>query len=160
MNEQQTEQAIIDAGKTAPRVTPADLDAEIAAGSVYYFTALEGVIGNQLLNNPTGQGHVGGIENGETLGLITICCIVLANGFKVIGTSAPVSASNFRAEIGRAAAFNKARNELWPLLGFRLADRLHEEAKFRKIFTGRIVHMGSPPRDVQLDDDGLDGPNR
>lgn len=123
------DQKIQAAGANAPRVTPEDLDREIAAGSVHYFTALDGVLGHEYCTVPVEDEGKFVIEpaQAETLGIITICCIVLANNFKVIGTTAPVSASNFRAEIGREAAFNNARNQLWPLLGFRLADKLHAE---------------------------------
>lgn len=128
MNEQQTEAAITAAGKTAPRVTPADLDAEIAAGSVHYFTALNGASAavNELSNDGKWQSALAALDAvTETLSIITICVIVLANGFKLIGYSAPVSSANFDAKIGQDIAFRNAREQLWPLLGFRLADKQH-----------------------------------
>ena len=107
----------IDATATAPRVTPADLEAEIA--SEHYFTAADGAAQAQ-----------GKVDNGwpkvpETLHLLTFCVLVLKNGIKVVGDSACVSKKNFNAEIGRKLAREKAIDQLWPLLGFRLADRLH-----------------------------------
>lgn len=103
-------------GLTAPRVTPADIDANIA--HAYYFTAHEGVMGN------TG-GADGGIAQ---LHLLTFCVLVLKNGFTVTGESACASPENFDAEVGCKIARANAVNKVWPLLGFRLRDQLHASA--------------------------------
>lgn len=58
-------------------------------------------------------------ENG-----ITHYC--LGNGFAITGESACVSQENFDAEIGRKIARANAIEKIWPLLGFRLADRLNQ----------------------------------
>lgn len=58
-------------------------------------------------------------------GRTTICQLTLYNGFSVIGKSACVSAANFDAEMGRQIARTNAVNELWQLLGFRLAEELY-----------------------------------
>jgi hypothetical protein len=55
---------------------------------------------------------------------LTFCVLVLRNGIMVTGQSACVSAANFDAEIGRKIARKNAVEQLWPLLGFRLADKL------------------------------------
>lgn len=55
---------------------------------------------------------------------LTICILVLRNGITVVGTSACVSPENFDAEIGKKIARKNAVEQLWPLLGFRLADKL------------------------------------
>ena len=57
--------------------------------------------------------------------LLTFCVLVLRNGFTVTGESACASPENFNAEIGRRIARENAINKVWPLLGFRLRDRLH-----------------------------------
>lgn len=44
--------------------------------------------------------------------------------FTVTGESACASPENFNAEIGRKIARQKAIDKIWPLLGFRLRDRL------------------------------------
>lgn len=111
------EQEIKAKGLTAPRVTPADIEAEIA--SEHYFTALDGVDGH----------YRGGMEaqacaNARELGLLTFCVLVLKNGFTVTGESACASPENFDAEIGKKIARQNAVNKVWPLLGFRLRDRL------------------------------------
>lgn len=46
------------------------------------------------------------------------------NGFTVTGESACASPENFNAEIGRKIARQNAVDKLWPLLGFRLRDKL------------------------------------
>ena len=55
---------------------------------------------------------------------VTICGLHLINGFVVIGKSAPVSAENFDAEIGRQLAFKDAFGQIWALEGYRLATDL------------------------------------
>jgi hypothetical protein len=49
----------------------------------------------------------------------------MRNGFTVIGKSAPASAANFNAELGKKLAYEDAIRQLWPLMGFSLRDRLH-----------------------------------
>jgi hypothetical protein len=50
--------------------------------------------------------------------------LVLKNGFTVIGKSAPASAANFNAELGKKLAYEDAIRQVWPLMGFSLRDRL------------------------------------
>jgi len=57
---------------------------------------------------------------------VTVCCVTLSNGFKVVGYSAAVSDENFDAEIGRVVALGKVKDNLWELLGFRLKQALFE----------------------------------
>ena len=60
-------------------------------------------------------------------GLLTICVLLLKNGFTVTGESACAFPANFNNEIGRKVARDKAIEKVWPLLGFMLRDQLHEE---------------------------------
>lgn len=111
------EQEIQAKGLTAPRVTPADIEAQISGE--FYFTAADGVKG--------ASGHVVSSHRaGSALGLLTFCVLTLKNGFTVTGESACASPENFDAELGRKIARTNATNKLWPLLGFRLRDRLAE----------------------------------
>lgn len=106
----------------APKVTPADLEAEIS--SEHYFTARQGVLGelasDGVLPTPYEIQHLP-----QSLSLLTFCVLVLRNGFTMVGKSACVSPENFDAEIGKRIARENAIEQLWPLLGFRLADKLH-----------------------------------
>lgn len=114
------------AGKIAPRVTPADIDALIA--SEHYFTAAEGVLGAYAERG--GVHPVGGTPSQEThntLSLLTFCVLVLRNGFTVTGESACASPENFDEQIGRDLARANARNKIWPLAGYALKERLHQE---------------------------------
>lgn len=121
MSEQQTEQEIQVKGKTAPRVTPAQIDEKIV--SEYYFTAGQGV-----------DGEIRSRENApsysyeKSLDLLTFCVLVLENGFTVTGESACASPGNFDAEIGKKIAKENARAKIWPLLGFLLRQKLHDES--------------------------------
>lgn len=110
-------------GLTAPRVTPADVEAEIV--SEHYFTAREGRLG--ALATECYSGRERPLENDADLvplGLLTFCVLVLRNGFTVTGESACASPANFDAEIGRKIARANAIEQVWKLLGFRLRDKL------------------------------------
>ena len=100
----------------APRVTPSDIEANIA--SEHYFTAADGA-----RMSPDGNWPIHKLSTGS-LGLLTFCVLVLRNGFTVYGASACASPENFNAEIGRRIARENAEREIWPLLGFRLRDEL------------------------------------
>lgn len=102
-------------GLTAPRVTPADIEAEI--DSEHYFTAEQGAFA--AFAQPRGADTVP-----PALSLLTFCVLVLKNGFTVTGESACASPENFDAEIGRRVARENAVQKIWPLLGFRLRDKL------------------------------------
>lgn len=121
MSDQQIEQEIQAKGLTAPRVTPADIEANLKGE--YYFTAEQAVAATvhqqDELTRLTGW-------NGE-LKLLTFCVLVLKNGFTVTGESACASPENFDAEIGRKIARQNAVNKVWPFMGYELKCRLHAE---------------------------------
>jgi len=102
------------AGKTAPRVTPDDIEANIV--SEHYFTAAQGMFG-QL----DGTLHP---EPGSPLFLLTFCVLILRNGFTVTGESACASPENFDADIGRKVARQNAVQKIWPLMGYELRSKL------------------------------------
>ena len=113
------EQEIQAKGLTAPRVTPADIEAEIV--SVHYFTAADGCVGRAARETTADAWDVIAPDG---LAVLTFCVLVLRNGFTVTGESACASPENFNAEIGRRIARENAINKVWPLLGFRLRDQL------------------------------------
>lgn len=114
-NDQQIEQEIQSKGLTAPRITPADIEANII--DEVYFTAAEGFKG-QSGHDPRGR-----INNGP-LHLLTFCVLVLRNGFTVTGESACVSPDNFDEQIGRSIARQNAIQKIWPLMGYALKTSL------------------------------------
>ena len=112
------EQEIRARGLTAPRVTPADIEASI--DSEHYFTAGQGVAGAAYtIHDANDRGP---------LSLLTFCVLVLRNGFTVTGESACASPENFDAEIGRKIARQNAVQKIWPLMGYELKTRLAEVA--------------------------------
>lgn len=117
MTDQNIEAQIIAKGKTAPRITPDDLKANIV--SEYYFTAKEGLLGS-LSDAYESVGPT--LDN---LGLLTFCVLVLKNGFTVTGESACASPENFDPEIGRTIARKNAEQKIWPLMGYELKSQLH-----------------------------------
>ena len=61
----------------------------------------------------------------ESLGLLTLCILVLHNGWTVVGKSACVSPEIFDAEEGKRLAREDAITQMWPLEGYVLKTFLH-----------------------------------
>ena len=101
-------------GKTAPRVKPANIEANIA--SEHYFTASQGVAGASYVTHDA--------NDRGPLSLLTFCVLVLRNGLTVTGESAYASPANFDAEIGRRIARDNAVNKIWPLMDYELRLKL------------------------------------
>lgn len=83
-------------GLTAPRVTPAQIEAQIVSNQYFVFP-------------------------GTT---VTVCCLGLRNGYTVVGESACASPENFNEELGRRIAYDNAKQKIWALEGYRLRERL------------------------------------
>ena len=120
-------------GKTAARVTPADIEANIA--SEHYFTAGEGVIGAFAADEFDSHSNDVVILRRDiastevmkpSLNLLTFCVLVLRNGFTVTGESACASPENFDAEMGRKIAHQNAVSRIWPLMGYELRSKLSQ----------------------------------
>ena len=117
----QIEREIRDKGLTAPRVTPDSIEAKIKGE--FYFTAMDGAEMARERNHdleypdPTGP-----------LPRLTICILELENGFTILGKSASASASNFDPELGKKIARADAFNQIWPLEGYLLRERLFEDS--------------------------------
>ena len=91
-----------------PRVTPADIEAEI--GAEYSFTVDKALAGCPLA---------------EGLDRVTVSVIVLKNGAKVVGINyGAIDPAQHSAERGRQEARAQAVDKVYELLGFRLRDKL------------------------------------
>jgi len=108
---QSVEQEIQSKGLTAPRVTPERIEAVIA--EELYFTAADGV-----------RAKGAEVVVSSAANLLTICVLILRNGFTVLGKSACASPENFDAELGRKIARADAVNQIWPLEGYLLKQLL------------------------------------
>ena len=96
----------------APRVSLADIEAAIAerfdmTGNAACFAV-----------RPT---H---LPKSHPLWTLSICILVLRNGWTVVGKSAPASPENFDAALGRDLAYKDCIRQIWPLMGFALKERL------------------------------------
>lgn len=101
-NDQSIETEIQTKGLTAPRVTPADIGANIA--DVEYIKHISK--GGQVLR---------------------WAVITTASGYAVVGNpSCSVSPENDDAEIGEKVAFANSKQELWPLMGYALKEQLYQ----------------------------------
>lgn len=105
--------AIAAAGATAPRVALRDMKDRIV-GTFY-------ALGSDFMPwaQATSLQHIH-----DSLGVLTICILVLDNGWTLVGKSAPASAENFDAEKGQLFAYEDAIRQLWPLEGYRLRNQL------------------------------------
>ena len=110
------EQEIQAKGLTAPRVTPADIEANIA--SEHYFTAADGA-----RMSPEGNWPIHNLNTGS-LGLLTFCVLVLRNGFTVTGEAYCADPAKFNAETGRIEARKNAVQKIWPLMVYELRTKL------------------------------------
>lgn len=156
MSDQTIEKEIIEKGLTAPRITPADIEANIV--QEHYFTGEAGydaVRFSWLFADHTDRAELDaarGIQERasvmslsairrdidiamgvdgcgydfEAIGLLTYCTLVLQNGFTVTGESACASPENFDAEIGRKIARQNAVQKIWPLMGYALKEELNK----------------------------------
>ncbi len=95
-NEEQIEAEIKAKGLNAPRLNPDMIDATIVSEMYHVFP-------------------------GTTL---TVCALMLRNGFIVTGESAAASPANFDQAIGRKIARENARNKIWQLEGYLLREKL------------------------------------
>jgi hypothetical protein len=120
-NDQNIEQEIQAKGKTAPRITPSDIEINIVGE--HYFTGEHGKRGAALCSG--GDGYTDTMVP-LSLTLLTFCVLTLRNGFTVTGESACASPENFDAEIGRKIARANAVQKIWPLMGYELRSKLAE----------------------------------
>lgn len=97
------EQEIKSKGLNAPRVTPADIEANIVHTDVVTFVT-------------------------HSRQVLRWAVLTTRSGFAVTGRpSCSVSPENDDPEIGQRVAIENAKSELWPLMGYALRQRLHEE---------------------------------
>lgn len=115
------------------RVTEEMVEAEIK--SVYYFTAAEGEAGAELVQSldegisvgKSGHSALAAHKHApEPLRSLTFCVLILQNDFMISAASACVDPEAFDVEVGRSIAFQKAKEQVWQLLGFRLKDQLSQ----------------------------------
>lgn len=98
-------------GLNAPRLTPEHIDSVI--------------VGEYFLGRmPASPSH-------PAVDCLTVCVLVLKNGFTVTGESACASPENFDAKIGRDIARANARNKVWQLEGYLLREKLHQAEQCR-----------------------------
>jgi hypothetical protein len=99
-------------GKTAARLTPQHISDQIVAE--YSFRASDVI----------SKGAPTTLDINRSLSCLTICVIILKNGFTLVGESACASPENFDADIGHKIARDNARGKIWALEGYALRSRL------------------------------------
>ena len=121
VSSQEIEKEIQAKGLTAPRVTLEQIEQTVVAES--YITG--DAIPVWVLYPREGMGDFRPRVI-ASMSCLTICVLVLKNGFTVTGKSACVSRENFNAELGRKIARQKAVEKIWALEGYLLKEKLHE----------------------------------
>jgi hypothetical protein len=100
MNDEAIENEIQAKGLTAPRLTPANIEANILHTEIVKHVSLSGQV-------------------------LRWAVLTTKNGYAVAGKpSCSVSSVNDNQEIGEKIAVSNARDELWPLMGYALKERL------------------------------------
>lgn len=92
------EQEIQEKGLTGPRITEEHIERKIVRTLYHLFPDTE----------------------------VTICCLILENGYSVTGMSACVSPENFDTDLGKKIAYDKALQEIWGLEAYLLKERLSD----------------------------------
>lgn len=95
-------------GKTAARITPEQVEANISAE--YSFTLDKALTGCPLV---------------EGLDRVTLSVIVLRNGTKLVGVNyGAIDPARHDPEMGRTEARKEAIEQVWPLMGYELRSQL------------------------------------
>lgn len=98
-HEHDIEKQIQEKNLKAPRLTPADIDAQIKYCEYWV------------------------VPNTTT----TVCAMILQNNFVVTAMSAAASMANFDKAIGEQIAYQNAREQIWQLAGYMLKQKLYEQ---------------------------------
>lgn len=74
------------------------------------------------------SGNVTFLSNSDIAALknVTLCILVMRNGFVVVGESAPIDPADYCPEVGRQVAYQRALDKLYPLIGYELKTKLNE----------------------------------
>jgi len=100
MTDTEIELIIQEKGLTAPRLTPEWIDGVIIEEDYHHFKNTN----------------------------LTVCCLILKNGFAVTGESYCVSAENFNQELGQQIARKNAVEKIWMFEGYLLKEYLYENS--------------------------------
>lgn len=120
-------------------VKPEDIERHIV--KEYYFTAAQGVIGVIGVSAEVAAGEaeqgverpVQLVEMHNRLRLVTLCVLVLGNGYTLVGSSACADEAGFDAETGKKIARQDAFAKAWPIFGFLLVNQMALEANVAEI---------------------------
>lgn len=106
-SEQKIESEIQAKGLNAPRLNPQMIDDAI----MLEYTGRASDLWSQAPHH-------------DAMSCLTICVLVLKNGFTIIGKSACASPENFDRDLGAKIAREDARRQIWALEGYALRNRL------------------------------------
>lgn len=116
----------IAARKGGKRISLTDIENEVAER--LYFTGAQAARITRDMNNPASINPAVVMP----LACLTLCILVLRNGFTVVGKSAPADPQNFDPGFERQLAYEDALRQVWPLMGYHLRQKLHERGQYEK----------------------------
>lgn len=105
------EKEIQSKGLNAPRLTPDMIDAQIV--QEHWGRASDLFKGSPV---------------SDEMKCLTICVLVLRNGFTIVGKSACASVANYDVELGGKIAREDARKQIWAFEGYTLRNALSGRA--------------------------------
>jgi len=76
---------------------------------------------------------------------MTVCIIVLSNGFILKGFSTPADPGNFDAELGRKFAYEDAERSAWPLFAFTLREMISDAPCLEPLTDVKFWGAPTPP---------------
>ncbi len=97
-------------------------DARVSAGA--YPPGMAPRVSEQEVNEAIADTAYVVMSDGRT----TICQLTLKNGYTVRGESSCVFIENFDAQKGREMSHKKAKDKIWELEGYLLAQRKYEDS--------------------------------
>lgn len=105
----------------APRISLATLEASIR--EKYFVMGDVAVALGEGVGGQRPEGYV------DPLKIMTVCVLVLRNGFVVVGKAAPMSPENFNVELGRKFAYEDAIRQMWPLAAYAAKNAAYQAAE-------------------------------
>jgi hypothetical protein len=107
-------------GNSALKISLADIESEIS--HVAYMT------GDRFLKHAEFRHSIDKGVHIKDAAVMTICVVVMKNGYLVVGTAAPASPENYDKAHGQKLAYDKCVAQIFPILGYQLKEQLHTSA--------------------------------
>lgn len=123
-------------------VTEAELKAKAVAPRVTLEHIESLIVGEEYINAAHDRYNDDPIF--QKLYCLTLCVLVLKNGFTVTGESACASPENYNEDIGKRLARENAVRKIWQLEGYLLRQKLYEATAPLELEGSPVAQSGPP----------------